>query len=243
MSHGLLQRLAERALGVAQPLRAQRAQPVWAGASHEREAETPAAVAPVRDERSEPHRAAPILPAAEPALPTPNAARVEVPQPLVAARAEASPPALHQTARPRPAPQRDETTSVVPVIARPAQTARSPLIPARSAAVEPGAKQPPPPHTEVAAAAAWPDLLPLLPEQPTLPVAPPAGRDHPALRRERIASRTAPAAERPTEVHVSIGRVELTALAPPPGAARPARTREPSRSLADYLRPGGKGSA
>ncbi|MBC7992233.1 MAG: hypothetical protein H7Z15_03180 [Rhizobacter sp.] len=84
---------------------------------------------------------------------------------------------------------------------------------------------------------------PLLPEQPTLPVVSATGHNPTLTRHERITTRNAPAAERPTEVHVSIGRVELTALAPPPNAARPARTREPSRSLADYLRPAGKGKS
>jgi hypothetical protein len=45
------------------------------------------------------------------------------------------------------------------------------------------------------------------------------------------------AAEAPTEVHVSIGRVDLTALAPTAAARSPVRRDGPAgHSLADYLR-------
>lgn len=245
MSHGLLQRLAERALGVAQPLRAQQVRPASAGALHEREADAPTTVAPAHDEPSELRRAATKVLAPEVALPTPHTARVAVAQPHELVGAIASPPDLARAVLPQRAPQRDEATSAAPVIAHPAQPVLAPMTPARSATLESATKRPPlpRPQAEAAAAKAWPDPLPLLPEQLALPVASPAGHVHSPTRLERITSRKAPAAERSNEVHVSIGRVELTALAPPASTARPARTREPSRSLADYLRPGGKGSA
>lgn len=81
---------------------------------------------------------------------------------------------------------------------------------------------------------------PLLPLSAPARLPPPAASvSTPAHRGQ--ASRTA-AAEAPTEVHVSIGRVELTALAPTTGTRTPARREAPTgRSLADYLRgPGGK---
>jgi hypothetical protein len=80
-----------------------------------------------------------------------------------------------------------------------------------------------------------PLLLPVTPStSPSSPASPSRGPR--AVPRPRKPDTPAPAREEVTEVHVSIGRIELTALQDAPRPRRePARTRKP-QSLEEYLK-------
>ena len=247
MTSGLLQRLAEQTLGLAQPLRSQLAmsgsgarpqQRTVPPESIEQPAQQPGALPP-QGELGEPaeHSRVTVL-------------QTEAPPQLVKQsrsdwQAEAPPPR--------------RTAPAATITARPLAQAVAAVLPAASGqrgeqSVEPAAPvsavpsrtgllaldTAPQPEAARERPSAWHEPVALLPEQPAPRVAVPR---HPASRRERIEARVMQAAAaQPTEVHISIGRIELSALAPPPSTARPtAREREAGRSLADYLRPGNKG--
>jgi hypothetical protein len=237
----LLQRLAERALGVAEPpLRSQRA--VLAPQAVEAHAEpaSPAVPAPVpvavapqapvlrkledHDVSAVPHPPAPNVSPVIAQRPVLTMARAAPAAAVFASPAADEPPRVLQTA-----PHVTSMTVMNTLMpGRPRHT-ESIDMPARTAA------QPAPTSTDTPAPllpAQPPDTLPLLGATPPLASRP----EHHDTRRR------GPAQENVTEVHVSIGRVELTALAASPAAARSTqRSREPSRSLADYLRPPGHG--
>ena len=81
---------------------------------------------------------------------------------------------------------------------------------------------------------------------PTAGIAPPsfATPPLPLVARRRATEASVPQQARTTEsvVHVSIGRVELTALVPTAATRPKAAPRQPATSLADYLRSNGGGS-
>jgi hypothetical protein len=237
----LLQRLAERALGVAAPpLRSQRAVLAPQGVEAHAEpalpnvtAPAPSAVAPrapvvheVEDHGVSPvpHQPAPNVPPVIVPRTVPTVAKAAPAAAVVPPAAAGEPPRVLQTA-----PHVTSMTVMNTLMpGRPRHT-ESIDMPARTAA------QPAPTSTDTPAPllpAQPPDTLPLLGATPPLASRP----EHHDTRRR------GPAQENVTEVHVSIGRVELTALAASPAAARSTqRSREPSRSLADYLRPPGHG--
>lgn len=243
MSDGLLQRLAERALGLAQPLRSQRAAPslgtlpalpvqadpalVMPSAAADREVDTPRVAQAVRS--------ADAVPAA---TKTQHVPAPQVPAPTRAVAPPLLPRHTTQAVSAQPVSDKPSDDFVMAPAALPAMAFVLPLAAPPQAMDRPLAHADPRPVDST-----WLAPLPLLPEQPpqAASLRSPLDSRAPALH-ERSTMRTA-SSERPTEVHVSIGRVELTALAPPPNAARPARTREPSRSLSDYLRPAGKGKS
>ena len=245
MSRGLLQRLADRALGLAQPLRPQRAMPLpsvsQAPTVH---ADESIAAPPTQADRdAQPTQAAAVR-SAEAVTSMIKTPRLMASSALVPAPVAAAPSASRHTPQAvahQPVGDKPSAAVIAPLVAPAAMPSMATLVPV---AKPPQAMAQPLAHAESRLAdPSWPAPLPLLPEQPAHAALPRSASDpHAPISQQRSARRTA-AAERPTEVHVSIGRVELTALAPSASAARPARTREPSRSLADYLRPAGKGQS
>jgi hypothetical protein len=238
----LLQRLAERALGVAAaPLRSQRAVLAPQGLAAHAETALPAVLAPVSTaaapqapvvHKLEDHGASPV-----PHQPVPNVSPVIVPLPVptVAKAAPAAavfaPPAVGEPPRVlQTAPHVASTTVVNTLMPQLAQRVESTDVPARLA--------------ERPAMTSTDSPEPLLPAQPPDAMTPQSAAPPPLASRpeHHDTRRRGSAQENVTEVHVSIGRVELTALAAAPAAARGTqRSREPSRSLADYLRPPGHG--
>lgn len=239
----LLQRLAERALGVAEPpLRSQRAVLAPHAVQAAAEPVLPAALAGAMAQ-AEPVPKLQARHVREDAEPAPAAQR-PVPNvaPLVA---------------PTSSPTTEKDTPPAPLLTRPVATELPAVVRTQPRAMAEGADVVMPrPHrgavpAEVPARIAPPVVVqpaevpaPLLPPQapqalPAHSATPLSPASNPAPHDTR---RRGPAHDSVTEVHVSIGRVELTALAPAPSAARSApRSREPSRSLADYLRPQGHG--
>jgi hypothetical protein len=186
------------------------------------EAEAPAARAGSRAQtadESAPHSVAPREPAPL-RLTTPPSA----PNPALA------PPATQLA--PLREPDAQSATSWPAPAARPA--AAAPVAMARSAA-EPAASR---------IAVSRP--VPLLPPRSAPPVdaAREPRADAPPARSRALRRQTEPAGALGAEasesvVHVSIGRVELTALTPPAAARAKSAPRQPTTSLADYLRGGG----
>lgn len=219
----LLRGLAERALGTARPVRSQRASPLRALQRDASVAALPAsettsmtqrpAETPSLGVQPQPHSTA--TPARE--APTSIYMETHIP-PLVV---------LHRT-EPDAAPSKLATPATAHRAGAAPQAPQSPHTP-RMASGDPL----PPAHDH----ASMPDPEPLVNRRAPPPRESPPPRSANAItpHRERQPSRTA-AMPSPTEVHVSIGRVELTALAPAP-TPRAARPRDSSaRSLSDYLR-------
>lgn len=214
---GLLHALAQRALGLETPLRSKRAHRRESAAPDALQATTPDLDVHQPALANEP-RAATQTPTAAPATPiVASAASPPLPGP---ARQPAS--ASFQPGAQLPA-RRDESS---------AATTAPPQPGAATAAVRPAASRPP---------ATVPAVLPPAPElllpRNTPPPAVASQPNMPATARSRSQARARSAASTPTEVHVSIGRVELTALSQP-GAPRTVARRDATagRSLADYLR-------
>ncbi len=249
MSRGLLHGLAERALGVAQPLRSQLVAPATGVAGDEPAAGlTPdgpaaAALAPLVPSRTSGVRAAGQPP--QPPLPR---AKSDSAVAETRPRAVAPPMAGEGIVQAVPAgpvvPRVPVARAVAAVIGRHAvqhepDTRAVAAQPAREPFIAAAASQPPAPS----ARSLVQEPPPLLPAQPAAWPSHAAPMIRAATGARFEARAAVPVAERPTEVHVSIGRVELTALAPSTNGARPApRARDSGRSLADYLRPSAKGS-
>ena len=169
--------------------------------------------------------AEPVSPVA-PAIDTPSA---DTPAPLVAlCDDEPSPPA--EPARPRPR-QADTDIHGPAAPAAAATVAVAASAPAWRVEVPPAAagRAPREPTADAAGPGAFPEAL--LPPQAA--AAPPAAQ---AARPANPPSpvRPAPAAE-PTEVHVHIGRIEVTAVQAPAPSRRPARGGQAPMSLDAYL--------
>lgn len=229
MSTGLLHGLAARALGVAQPLRAQRSptfgpgvddgagdEVVATGATPQRDAAAPGRD-PAQSGQAPVATAAPRSTAPSATADRPKAAATQ----LSPARSGADPGAGAGR----------ETVAALVERRHPAAAVTS-IEPARHAPSSESARRPPaPPSLPADPSAPNPAPAPLMPLQPPA-TRPATGAAAPASRRQAPA---APANS--TEVHVSIGRVELTALAPtvPPRTAT-RREAADGRSLADYLR-------
>ncbi|VTU27753.1 hypothetical protein SRS16CHR_04129 [Variovorax sp. SRS16] len=214
----LLRGLAERALGAARPVRSQRASPLHALQRDESVAELAPASEPASMTQPLIGAPAPVM-SSQPDV----AATVARAAPMhMATQAHVLPLVITHRAEPDATPPRRAMTKA----ARHAEAA-SPS--RRNAARDPS----PPAHAD----ASMPDPEPLVTHQAPQPGESPPLRGMHATppRRERQPARAA-AVPAPTEVHVSIGRVELTALpaAAPPRAARPRDAN--ARGLGDYLR-------
>lgn len=252
MSAGLLQGLAARALGLDVPLRSQRVRNFDKPLADEAPAVDPEWLA------TNP-QAATLRPLA--ALASPPGPGTVVRSALDEGRAaepfDAVPPAV-PPAVPLAVPIQNQSEPSqgrggLQPRANPQQVAPSPAQPSAPALVAPppvaarADLQPAPAASKVAAGAAMHkgDTLSVQAPAPLLPLSAPTRLLRPtaqgpvALQRRYAAVSAAAlaAAQAPTEVHVSIGRVELTALAPAP-TARPPMRREAAagHSLADYLR-------
>lgn len=215
----LLRGLAERALGTARPVRSQHAGPLR---TLHRDASVTEPLAPAPETASmaqmpaggpshathaQPHAAT----TAEREAPTDMAVETNIPPLVVAHRAEhdATPPM-------RAMPEATHRAEATP---------QAPRISTRD--VSPPAQ----------AFASMPDPEPLVTRRAPQPRESPPPRNANAItpHRERQPAHAA-VLPSPTEVHVSIGRVELTALAPAP-TPRAARPRDSNtRGLSDYLR-------
>jgi hypothetical protein len=219
----LLRGLAERALGTARAVHPQRGVPMRGRDHAESAGAAPASEADdsmASTAFAEPARALPSQPAATSTAHEANMAE-DTNAPLVS---QAVMPAIEAKARP--------SAGAAARLAHPVDAAPSPS-PRRTAMQD---AAPPQPETPM------PDPAPLLargtppPREASVPARP---RDARTPLRERQAAHAAraAAAASPTEVHVSIGRVELTALAPAP-ARRAERPRDAvgARDLNDYLR-------
>lgn len=170
---------------------------------------------------------------ASPAAPVIDTPAVDTPAPLVALRDdEPSPPAEPTRPRPRQA-DTDIHGPAAPVAAATVAVAAS--APAWQVEVPPAAarRAPREPTADAVGPGALLDPFPeaLLPPQaaavpPAAQAARPANPPSPA--------RPAPAAE-PTEVHVHIGRIDVTAVHAPAPAKRPARSGQAPMSLDAYL--------
>lgn len=224
----LLQRLAARALGAEAALRPHRpawgadaavapAAPEWPTAATE-----PVHIAPRPDPStvSAPPERMPMAPPARPASAgVPPAQRSSIVPPSQAAN----------PTRPADGPRHEAAAPAVPQ----ALTAW----PTETPAARPADALPAWPASPLPRAGIAPPLLPPRALSPVRPVPLLAPRPAEAAAVSRRARAAAPAA--PTEVHVSIGRVELIAppAARPAGAAAPGgRRAAESSSLADYLR-------
>lgn len=240
MSNGLLRGLAARALGLDTPLRSQRtrsfdglsAEPAWADEPSPFEAAAKArsrkpSAAPQNAERAstDAHEAPHGASAADAGAATPTAGagrRADEPAP---GHHGIHPPAVPSDRNASRAPPRAAAaTASAAAVAAPRRDAHGTQRPATVAA--PSARTI---RVEIPA-----PLLPLS-APARLPTAAAASGSTPMRRGPRTA-----AAETPTEVHVSIGRIELSAPAPTANTRTPARREAPAgRSLADYLRGAG----
>lgn len=229
MSGGVLRGLAERALGVAQPLRSRQALRA-ASVPHDDPAGEAAPLPPVQDAVTLPSTATAAVASSVPA---------QSASPILESSASAG------TARPEAviAHVQAERADTPPLgVVRPVVfQAVMPAVLVRDHLAVTDTETPPHPGPR-SASASTPDPAPLLPAQPVawpmhrMPTANAAASESAAAS---IGRRTT--AEHPTEVHVSIGRVELIAH-PPASTPRPvARSREGTRSLTDYLSVGRKG--
>jgi len=217
---GLLHALAQRALGLETPLRSQRAL--------RREGVAPGQL---QAQASDLHLEPPLSRAHEPAAAMHTPPATLAPPPVAAAAAPALPLRAQQAASSAadavsPMPQRRDSDTAT----------STPLLPPAAAADASTAQRTPTLPTPAA-----PPTLPatpalLLPRSTALPVATTAPHIA-ATARSRREARERSAAAAPTEVHVSIGRVELTALAQAAAPrTTPRRDASAGRSLADYLR-------
>ena len=244
MSTGLLRGLAARALGVGAPLRSQRARSFGGPAADPATGVEPAPW-------DTPPQAAAWRQAVVPASPAHGSkgATGALLDDWVAESAAAAPAAVVTPHAKEQTPRREGTHRSAGQLNRDPSPAPPPALVVTADVAPVAAPQPEhhasQGHTRSAETAVRTNrveipaaLLPLS-APPRLPL-PPAASGSMALRRAQ-ATRAA-ATEAPTEVHVSIGRVELTALAPTANTRTSARREAPAgRSLADYLR-GGAGS-
>lgn len=234
---GLLHRLAERALGTAQPLRPRRAgsDPETAPRSEALEESEPRpaeahdasptaqpARTPVRSRPDEPARVAPLLasPRQTNAPDRRPASRRQHDAASPAERIAATPAHAHDE-RARPVAASAKTDANLPSD-RDAPTAAS------QATLDPRVLR-------EAVDQALQEAMQLMPEQPTpAPATRPAAAPLSATRAAMPAQRQTRNA--PTEVLVSIGRVEFTAAPASAAAARePKRRNAPAIALSDYL--------
>ncbi len=249
---GFLQRLAQRANGSARTVRA---------ASGTRFAPEPLGhSAPIPQEAPAPEARTPFEPAGSTTGTPPGAGTGRVPDPAFApadARRQraAEPPRRGQTAAtasaPAPLQEPADVTAAAPSPARAARAKASMTTPrpphpvdeapaARSANPATSAPVPPGPDAPLATASLpdWPQVEPLL--APTIRVRWPTSAALPPQGHQP--SRGGPA-DTTTEVHVSIGRIEVTAIHEPAAPAqRPAARRKAPVSLDEYLarRQGGR---
>jgi hypothetical protein len=248
VSLGLLRGLAARALGVDTPLRSQRvhsggqpAEPDFAGepapwaALPQADAGRPPSPPPhAPSDREEPRTAA--LEASTPAHPLTAAQRLEKsPQGDHVERANSA-----RTA-PAAAHSRPATTQVPSRAATDAAAATTPVQREAQSSPQHAAVTPATPIAPMARTVQHAVPAPLLPLSAP-PALPPPVAVNASSPERRDGRHRHGAAQAPTEVHVSIGRVELTALAPTTAARAPARREGPAgHSLAEYLRgPGAK---
>lgn len=246
MSTGLLRGLAARAMGLDAPLRSQRVRGVQGLSVDPTRVIEPGPSAP----------GAPAVPWQEPVARVSRAGGETDPGMAGAgssaagagARAPGAAAVTRQAAPPAQGPD-GPSPPASPWHRDPTRVwAPAPLAAAQAAAVAAPSPEQLASHSAAGAAAPMLPAMPhgfppaLLPLSVPARLPPPAPHGQAPMHRAR-SSQTA-AAEAPTEVHVSIGRVELTALAPTAGTRTPARREAPAgRSLADYLRgPGGKRS-
>ncbi len=167
--------------------------------------------------------------APEPAVPPaqPRAARPEIPvemPPAPATRAEEQPPAL-EPMPPEPLLAEQPLNLFI-------QVPNNPDIPVQETAAPPTGSHPTAPRHEAPARA---DATPPSPTVPRLPplLAPMAPATAP---QPRVAPAQAePAPRQPDEVHIHIGRIEVTAIQETAPARREARKGPPPLSLDDYL--------
>ncbi|MCP1644499.1 hypothetical protein J2T41_004137 [Pseudomonas citronellolis] len=174
-------------------------------------------------------RPVPSVVAPAPAVPPtqPRAARPEIPgemPPAPATRAEEQPPALEATP-PEPLLAEQPLSLFV-------QVPNNPGVPVQETAAPPTGSHPAVPRHE---APARTDATPPSPATPRLPtlLAPMAPATAP---QPRVAPTQAePTPRQPDEVHIHIGRIEVTAIQEAAPARREARKGPPPLSLDDYL--------
>lgn len=245
---GFLQRLAQRANGTARTVRA---------ASGARFAPEPLGHStPIPQEAPAPEARTPFEPAGSTTGTPPGAGPGRVPDPVFA-RADArrqraaEPPRRGQTAAtasaPAPLQEPADVTAAAPSPARAARAKASmttprPPHPVDEAPAARSANPPVPPGPDAPLATAslpdWPQVEPLL--APTIRVRWPTSAALPPQGHQP--GRGGPA-DTTTEVHVSIGRIEVTAIHEPAAPAqRPAARRKAPVSLDEYLarRQGGR---
>lgn len=178
--------------------------------------------------RAEPPAQPPTQPTTEPALPSgalrPDDLRARL-QPVASSTESPLPRATQPAALPAPAPLPVSASDPSTPIATPRGSAAQHA--PRTEARRPASLQAP----RVASLVA-PD------HEPAALAAAPLPR---AARRQSVPAATPDAHATESVVHVSIGRVELTALVPPASARSRAPARQPTISLADYLRAGAGG--
>lgn len=244
MSTGTLRGLAARALGLATPLRSQRARG-FDGLSADSAAggePTPLPTTP----QTAPWMA-PLAPVVGETRAITDAPEAALDPPALESRIAATADAVRRRAD-APTQGRDRLNLLAGPLSRHPSPAplRAQVITQDITALAPARREHPasPGSTNVAAPAARTFHVevpaPLLPLSALARLPPAAAHVSTPIRRGQPSGTAA--AEAPTEVHVSIGRVELTALAPTTAARTLARRETPAgRSLADYLRgTGGK---
>jgi hypothetical protein len=225
---GLLHRLAERAAGTAASLRADARLPYVIASPLDAPPRQDPAVAPGgRREPATRTAARPDLPSSR----APVASATKASKPVGADPGTAAfGPRLnpHQDSAAMPSATAQHLTQLLPDVPA-ADTAQQARVPT------PLSSQPAP---GAAAAAAGSD--PLAWAEPTRLVAPRTPAEAVPMPSMRPFPSAVPAAAEATEVHVHIGRIEVTALHEPPAPRRPAPARAAPVSLQAYLATKGK---